>query len=192
MTTLCWVRHGETDWNAGHRLQGRQDVPLNARGRVQAARVGEYLALGTWNAVVTSPLSRALETARMISERLDLGEPAPMVELVERDYGSASGLTPGERLARFGEAPIPDAEPIDALRDRVSLALDTLERWHQGGRVIVVAHGGTINAMLAILSDGQIGTGKTVLSNASLSLIQEINGAGRWEIAFYNQSVPGL
>ena len=70
------VRHGETDWNVVGRLQGRRDVPLNTLGRIQAGQVGRVLAqlAGDTRALsyVSSPLSRAVETMRILRTGLDL------------------------------------------------------------------------------------------------------------------------
>ena len=67
ITKICIVRHGETDWNAQGRLQGRTDIPLNENGKVQAMKCGEFLAQNNWDAVITSPLKRARETAEIIA-----------------------------------------------------------------------------------------------------------------------------
>ena len=64
---LYLVRHGETDWNAAHRIQGSTDIPLNATGRVQALATGRLLARRPWDAIYASPLSRAYETATIIA-----------------------------------------------------------------------------------------------------------------------------
>jgi broad specificity phosphatase PhoE len=73
--TLFFVRHGETDWNAAHRLQGQIDVPLNEAGRAQAARNGQVLKkLIRSDAVdfVASPLARARETMEIVRAELGL------------------------------------------------------------------------------------------------------------------------
>jgi broad specificity phosphatase PhoE len=81
---LYYIRHGETDWNAGHRLQGQADTPLNAAGQAQAQRCGKILrkllALRGQDAAaldyVSSPLSRARVTMELIRGTLGLDLPA--------------------------------------------------------------------------------------------------------------------
>jgi broad specificity phosphatase PhoE len=78
--TVYYIRHGETDWNVGGRLQGRRDVPINARGRTQAAHCGEILrdllARDGRNPAeldyISSPLGRATETMELARPALGL------------------------------------------------------------------------------------------------------------------------
>lgn len=96
MTRICLVRHGETDWNALGMLQGKTDIPLNQKGINQAKECGEFLKSATWDVVVTSPLTRAKQTAEIVRRFID----KPLIELVEfieRDYGDAEGRTVEER-----------------------------------------------------------------------------------------------
>ena len=85
MTMLYLVRHGETDWNRAHKIQGSTDIPLNDLGREQAATSGRLLARRQWDAVYASPLSRAFETASIIARETGLQEPIAVPELVERN-----------------------------------------------------------------------------------------------------------
>ena len=67
VTTICLVRHGETDWNLHRRYQGWEDIPLNETGRGQAQVVALAIAGEEWDAIVASPLSRAYATAQAIA-----------------------------------------------------------------------------------------------------------------------------
>ncbi|HEX7834200.1 MAG TPA: histidine phosphatase family protein, partial [Pseudolysinimonas sp.] len=97
---FAFIRHGQTDWNRDDRLQGSTDIPLNDAGRAQAHEAAELLRSGDWEAVVSSPLVRARETAQIIADqlRIELGPAYP--ELVERDYGSLEGESSSEWVAR--------------------------------------------------------------------------------------------
>ena len=93
MTELYLVRHGETDWNRQHRIQGLTDIPLNATGRKQARAAGKLLARRTWNGIYSSPLSRATRDGdRSSPAQTGLAEPDAVDALVERNYGEAEGL----------------------------------------------------------------------------------------------------
>jgi uncharacterized phosphatase len=184
VTTICLVRHGETDWNRDRRLQGREDTELNKQGREQARRAAEHLAAQCWDLIATSPLRRAAETAAIIATELGNVPIVQIPDLVERDYGAASGLTPEERRDRFPEDDVPGIEPPASVRARAVGVLETLATEYPNRRILVVAHGGVINAMLSVLSDGEIGTGKTILHNACLSVIHHRDDT--WEIESHN------
>jgi broad specificity phosphatase PhoE len=90
---ILLVRHGQTDWSRERRHTGRTDVPLTTEGRHQAERLGSALAHRTFERVLTSPLSRALETCRLAG----LGDRAERRdELAEWDYGEYEGRTTAE------------------------------------------------------------------------------------------------
>jgi broad specificity phosphatase PhoE len=139
VTTLLLVRHGETDWNADGRLQGHTDRPLSDLGRRQAQRLAEELEGEELEAIYSSDLSRARETAEIVGERLGL--PVELDPgLREKDWGNWEGLTAVERdrVEFMGES-------TEAHQERI---LDTLRRIagrHPGaGRVLVVTHGGSM------------------------------------------------
>jgi len=139
VTTLLLVRHGETDWNADGRLQGQTDRPLSDFGRRQARQLAEELADEDIEAIYASDLSRARETAKIAGERLRL--PVELdPDLREKDWGTWEGLTAVERdrVEFVGES-------TEAHRDRILRALRRIsERHPDGGRVLVVTHGGSM------------------------------------------------
>jgi len=150
VTLLLLARHGETDWNREHRIQGKTDVPLNDEGRAQAAALAEELAAEPLDAVYASDLARARDTARAVAERHDL-DVVELPELRERDFGTWEGLTDVEILERFPEArqrPWGDAETREQMTERVLAAVHDIAARHAGCRVLVVTHGGPIRALL--------------------------------------------
>lgn len=162
MTQLYLVRHGETDWNLQRRIQGSTDIPLNATGREQAATTGRLLARRQWDAIVSSPLSRAFETASIIAAATGLPAPTTVPELVERNYGEAEGLTDEQIEKRFGgrfhsgPSMIAGQESREEVTARVLPALMAIADAHPGERVIVVSHGGVIRTVLnAVDPDGK-------------------------------------
>lgn len=152
MTMLYLVRHGETDWNRARRIQGSTDIALNELGREQAATSGRLLARRQWDAIYASPLSRAFETASIIARETGLAMPTAMPDLVERNYGSAEGLTGDEIDRKFPDgAEVPGRETRDEVAARVMPALHALAAAHPGANLIVVAHGGVIRTVLNVV-----------------------------------------
>jgi probable phosphoglycerate mutase len=146
---LYLVRHGETDWNRARRIQGLTDIPLNDVGREQARATGRLLARRRWHGVVSSPLARAAETARIISSELRLPEPQIMPELVERNYGEAEGLTGQQLQEQFpDDAEVSGRESRPAVAARAIPALVELAERNPGRSFIVVSHGGVIRTVL--------------------------------------------
>ena len=186
---ICVVRHGETDWNNMGKWQGREDIPLNVKGIYQAGKCGLALRKRKWSAVFSSPLSRAKQTANIIARLNKISQVCEEYGLIERDYGKASGLTPAERRILFPDGKYENAEGVEnweTLRDRGCTAVLKCAQKSDGGDIIIVSHGGVINSLLAHLSNHEIGSGKTVLKNGCLSMLEYKDGVLR--IVFYNKS----
>lgn len=174
MTELYLVRHGETDWNAARRIQGRTDIPLNDTGRVQARQAAELLARREWDGVYASPLSRAAETARIIAERIGVPEVALVDALVERDYGAAEGMDFDEIAERYPEGVhAPGQETREEVRARLVPAMLALAAQHPGERLVVVSHGGAIRA---VLQAAEPGTQHPRITNASVHSFRVVDG----------------
>jgi len=183
---ICVIRHGETDWNIIGKLQGREDIPLNQNGRSQAERCGLALNNRKWEAIFTSPLLRAKQTADIIAGILDIHDVYEDNNLVERDYGKASGLTEAERIALFPDGKYEGIEDWEALRDRVYNAIIRSADKFCPKDIIIVSHGSAINSILAKLTNHSIGTGKTRLKNACISMLEYENQM--LSISFYNKA----
>ena len=106
---LYYIRHGQTDWNAELRYQGRMDIPLNDYGRAQAKRNGETLAGALENTedcnFISSPLSRTRETMEIVRTQLGLAQSVYDIEdrLIEIAYGDFEGNTRSELAERMPE-----------------------------------------------------------------------------------------
>jgi uncharacterized phosphatase len=187
LTVVCLVRHGETDWNKLEKTQGREDIKLNRKGIVQASKCAELLKTAQWDVIVTSPLKRAKTTAQIISGYLGIAKIDEIYDFIERDYGKASGTTPQERAEMFSEGVIEGQEDWNLLKDRAMQALETVVNRYKGKRIIIVSHKGVINAILSEISHGEIGTGKTMLANGSISILK--NNGSKWSIELYNRTV---
>ena len=101
-TRLCIVRHGETAWNAEHRVQGQLDVPLNAVWQAQALAAAKVLSREKFDAIYSSDLSRARQTAAPTAELLSM-QVAIDPALRERHYGIFERLTYAEVKEKFPE-----------------------------------------------------------------------------------------
>lgn len=176
-TTVCLVRHGETDWNYTRRYQGWADIPLNALGFEQAEVVARAIAGEEWDAIVSSPLARAKATAEAIARALGIHQIEEDGDLRERGYGEAEGLTLEEREARWPGAEWPGLESWETMAARAMVALDRIVHRHAGERVLVVCHGGLINAVLTAVSGGEHGSGITIILNTARTTLLH-DGAG--------------
>lgn len=148
---LLLVRHGETDWNREHRIQGHTDVPLNAAGLAQAEALARELADTTLEAVYASDLARARTTAEAVA-RLQGLDVVLDPDLREKNFGSWEGLTDVEIAERFPDAARGrwgDGETTGQVATRVLGALERIRARHDGGPVLVVSHGGAIRTVLA-------------------------------------------
>ncbi|WP_285116666.1 histidine phosphatase family protein [Leifsonia sp. fls2-241-R2A-40a] len=169
MTFISLVRHGQTDWNLAKRIQGSSDIPLNATGRAQAETTGLALAGGRFDAIYASPLSRALDTARIIAGHVGLGEPARLPAVAERQYGEAEGLTGEQILERWPEGqPVPGRESRDQVVARALPALRELGEQHPGENVIVVSHGGVISSLVRHVTDHALPGPGELIPNGSV------------------------
>ncbi|HEY3462506.1 MAG TPA: histidine phosphatase family protein [Gaiellaceae bacterium] len=170
MTALLLVRHGETDWNADGRLQGQTDRPLSDFGRRQARQLADELADEELEAIYSSDLSRARETAEIVAERLEL----PVVldpDLREKDWGTWEGLTAVERdrVEFVGES-------TEEHQKRILRALRRISERHPGdGRVLVVTHGGSMRRV----QTAALGWALPVVENCGRWLCACENGAFR-------------
>lgn len=154
-TALLLIRHGETAWNAEHRIQGHLDIPLSATGIRQAASLGQRLAAETVTAIYSSELARAWLTAVPFAARLGL-DIVPDSRLRERSFGVFEGLTADEIAARHPEGfklwrmrdpawAMDEGESGQQLIDRVLSALHDIASRHRGETVAVVTHGGVLD-----------------------------------------------
>lgn len=169
VTRLSLVRHGQTDWNRARRIQGTSDIPLNATGRAQAHVTATALALRTWDGIYASPLSRAMDTARIIAQASNLAEPQPIADVTERRYGEAEGLTGEEILARFPDGvAVPGRETRDEVVARALPALTELAENNPGRNLIVVSHGGVIASLVRALTDHALPGPGEVIPNGSV------------------------
>lgn len=182
LTTFALVRHGQTDWNAQRRLQGSTDIPLNDVGRGQARDAVAALSGYEWDAIVSSPLSRAAETADLIAAGLGLSVARRVPELTERSFGPAEGLQDGPELDGLRiPAGFRGAESEDEAASRGLASLKALAEEFRGRRVLVVAHGTLIRVSLS----RAIGRTLPSIDNAVLNLAHH-HAVDGWQLEYLN------
>lgn len=183
-TSIILIRHGETAWNAEHRLQGHIDIALNQEGLRQAAALGRALAGEPLAAVVASDLQRAQQTALAVAGHHSVPLHTDIL-LRERCYGVFEGLRRAEIAERYPEhyrqwqARQPDAVMPDGARRAESFrsfhqrSLDALAAWagrHPGQTIAVVAHGGVLECAYRGAAGGVLGGARDFqVKNASIN-----------------------
>ncbi|MBC7724327.1 MAG: histidine phosphatase family protein [Burkholderiaceae bacterium] len=180
VTVIALTRHGQTDWNAARRLQGSSDVPLNDIGREQAVASSARFTRGQWHSVVTSPLSRAVETGRIIADGLGIAVGLPHDDLRERHYGEAEGMTLDAASALWDYDTYPGIEDRDLVAQRGLGSLAEIAAGLPGASVIVVAHGTLIREVLQLI----VGAPLPAIDNAATSIV-ESTGSG-WRVLTVN------
>lgn len=155
-STHIWlIRHGETAWNASRRLQGWQDIPLNAVGEQQAKQLASYLASERFKVefdhVISSDLQRAVQTAAISGAQLGL-EVTVEQGLRERGFGVMEGRSWDSLGGRVPDQPgeaaevVPEgAESILQFQQRVLAAVERLAVQYPSKKLAVFAHGGVID-----------------------------------------------
>lgn len=157
-TRILLIRHGETAWNAERRLQGHIDIPLNLEGERQAAALAGALAGERVEAIVSSDLQRAHQTALAVAGMKGIAVETDRA-LRERCYGAFEGLLYAEIEQRYPaefaawqardvDSTVPDGERrAETFRQFYQRSIDGILAWagrYPGGTVAVVAHGGVL------------------------------------------------
>jgi len=182
-TKLCLVRHGETAWNAQHRVQGQLDVPLNAIGQAQALAASKVLSLEKFDAIYSSDLARARQTAQPVASFL-AKEILLEKDLRERHYGIFERLTYAEVKVRYPEdyARFAAHDPEYAFRTGESLkdfsarsiaVVSRLVKEHTGQSILVFTHGGVLDMLYRFISGLPLSAPRDFgIPNAGLNRVQ--------------------
>ncbi len=197
MLEIIFIRHGQTDYNVAQRVMGRQPVELNEVGRRQAKEISECLKKIELNAVISSPVLRARQTAEAIVE----GRPG--LELIldesfsEIDYGEWVGLTITEIVTRYPDVwpsyhsdpkavTIPGGESLVTVRDRALNALSNLKKRYSSGRIAIVSHADTIKLAVTAALNWPIEMFKSFsMDNGAMVLVREHPAFGM-RMVWYN------
>jgi alpha-ribazole phosphatase len=158
---LYVVRHGATVWNKETRYQGQTDIPLNEEGERQAEKIAARFAGECIQAVYSSPLKRAFDTAKQIARPHSL-DVCCLPGMLEIGFGDWEGKEYthirqqySEELRRWIQNPldnhVPNGEALPELHQRVEGALQEILSSHEEGNVVLVAHSGSIRMLFCCL-----------------------------------------
>jgi len=190
-TKLCIVRHGETAWNAEHRVQVQLDVPLNAIGLAQAQAAAKVLSREKFDVIYSSDLSRAQQTAAPTAELLSM-QVAIDPALRERHYGIFERLTYAEVKEKFPEDyarfhardPDYDFRTGESLRDFSVRSISIISKIAQENKdrnILVFTHGGVLDYLYRFITGLSISAERDFgIPNAGLNRI-EVAPAG-WQV----------
>jgi broad specificity phosphatase PhoE len=197
---LVLIRHAETLWNRERRYLGRQDPPLSETGRAQADAVGQLLAKEQIEAVWSSPLRRARETAEAIATLRGLTVRVDD-QFGEMHFGQWEGLTSEEVSAKFPEmyrtwldtphlATVPNGETLSDVRGRALQGLSALRQAHDGGTVALVTHG--VTGRILILEALGLGLDRIWSLQVSFTGISELEFRDDWAVVHRMNSLVHL
>ena len=181
ITRIYVVRHGTTLLNRANRYRGRRDVPLDQGGWEDAWSAARHLQDVGLDAIYTSPLRRARDTARIVADGSGIAEVTDLPGLTNLEYGAWEGLTAEEsrthdaeafdRYQEYGDgAACPGGEALDLAATRVELSLRTVAALHPGGTVAAVSHAAIVR--LAIVAAGGVARAdwRVALPNGSVTV----------------------
>ena len=193
-TTLCIVRRGETDWNTERRIQGHMDTALNAAGLAQAEATARGIKGWDIEAIYSSDLMRALQTAERLSPVS--GVPVqPESGLRERHFGRMQGMNYDEMLAldaaeaeRFKSRDLyydfGGGEMLIAFADRIHATVERLASRHAGQTILLVTHGGVLDIIHRRAAGRDLSSPRDfVVPNAALNWV-EVDADG-WRLLMW-------
>ena len=152
ITTICIVRHGQTDRNKAKVIQGRCDFELNQEGRNQAKQTASYFLKNNehFDIICSSPLKRANETANIIKEELGYQEEVIIIpEVIEREFGQADGCDIEEKIyKKIINDDVEGMEKSYEIQNRMINVVKKLAQKYEGKRILIVSHSHAIKGLL--------------------------------------------
>ncbi|MCY4047819.1 MAG: histidine phosphatase family protein [Candidatus Dadabacteria bacterium] len=186
---LTLVRHGETEWNRLQKCQGASDIPLNETGKMQSRRLGEALKGERIDAIFSSGLSRAAETARAIAGHhgLDIGVKSEFREMDQGDFEGAQFSEIREKHSKememWAKDPetfrIPGGESLGEVQARALRGVESLAANWPDGNIVVVTHNLTIISMLCLFTGEPLSVKKFRIDATSKTVVSCSGGGYR-------------
>ncbi len=173
MTTLCLIRHGQTDWNKKFLIQGRENNPLNEEGIIQAHITANLLLNNdsNWDVIISSPLIRAVQTAEIIKDKLNLKSPIIINNnVIEREFGAAEGLTISEEV--YDRINNDDYDNLETCKELQKRSMDTIidiVKSFPNKKILIITHSHFIKGLLTQIDSNFTWTSS--LKNASINYV---------------------
>lgn len=173
MTTLCLIRHGQTDWNKKFLIQGRENNPLNEEGIIQAHITANLLLNNdsNWDVIISSPLIRAVQTAEIIKDKLNLKSPIIINNnVIEREFGAAEGLTISEEV--YDRINNDDYDNLETCKELQKRSMDTIidiVKSFPNQKILIITHSHFIKGLLTQIDSNFTWTSS--LKNASINYV---------------------
>lgn len=152
-TIFCFIRHGETDANKEHLFHGQTDLPLNETGKNQVKMLIDELKQIKWHKIITSPLKRAYQSARIINEILKIDIEINAL-LIERDFGLAEGIPiTNDNYQLIANGLFDKIETEENILIRAKVLFDYLISNYKSQNIILVSHSHFIKAIFKLFND---------------------------------------
>ncbi|HLR34391.1 MAG TPA: histidine phosphatase family protein [Tissierellales bacterium] len=183
MKKIYLTRHGESKWNVLKKVQGQQNIDLTQKGIKQAEKLAKRLNNQEIDAIYSSDLSRAYETAKIVGAENKINI-VKLKELREIKFGPWEGLDIEEIINNYGEEyklwlktphklKLEKVETVEELKERAKKALDIILSNKELENVLIVSHGAFLKAILLVLLDLDISSfSRFSLNNVSLSIVE--------------------
>lgn len=195
-TQVLLVRHGQTDWNATGLYHGQEDIPLNEVGRSQAVALADALRAEHFDRIVSSPLSRASDTAAAIAALRGLevivddslleadagdwtGLAEPAIFAAHPDYARARIERRDYRLSETGETTLECAR-------RIASGVRRIAERYQGQRILIVGHSYGLQAALGELMGWPLEQSQRVEALFNCALTELAFSSGEWRLISHN------
>ena len=196
VTTVYFVRHGQTAANASHVIQGQTDVPLDETGKLQSLQVGSRLKKIPFDAIYSSDLSRAAVTAEQIACGRTI-EFTP--RLREWDLGHWQGRNIGQIKKDFPEeyrmfaGDDPEFAPAEGetsreIQQRAGKFMDHIAARHPGQTVLCVSHGGFMIKILKHVLQHFVFPRRPRMDNTCIAIFQTEDGGKSWQLITWNDT----
>lgn len=196
MVRLLLCRHGQTEWNVAHRFQGQNNSNLTPMGEQQAIKLGERLAGIHIDAVYSSSLQRALDTAKLVVGNRGF-EIIPVDELKEISLGKLEGLNFEEGYRLYPDAMehfwditsnSDEREAVGDVMRRASKAINEIADRHPNQTVLIVTHGVVLRSLYVYLKHWDMKDASNQPKPQSTCLCDIRREAGVWSIAMWNDT----